>query len=99
MERDDGAAPFRIEGETAQAEVGSLLEKFCGGRTAFAVGSGGGHAGAGLGLRNDGGMAYDLGKDEGCSMNGKITMQHRSDDRGKCWALLRDGRETCSGAG
>ena len=97
--RGTTALPRSESKETAQAEVGSLLEEFCGGRTAFAVRSGGGHASAGLGLCNDGGMAYDLGKDEGCSMKRKITVQGRSDDRGKCRALLRDGRETCSGAG
>ncbi len=61
--------------------------------------AGEGHASAGLGLCDDGGMAYDLGKDEGCSVKRKIAVLGRSDGRGKCRAFLRDGRETCSGAG
>jgi hypothetical protein len=78
--------------------VGSL-EKFRGGRTALLAGTIESHAGAGYGLRFDGGMAYNLGKDERCGVTGKIAMLNLSDGRRVGGTLLRNRRETDSWAG
>lgn len=57
------------------------------------------HAGAGLGLGSDGGVAYDLCKDERCSVERQVAVLDLRDDRGIRWASLWSGRESGSGAG
>jgi hypothetical protein len=68
--------------------LGWSLEEV-GGRTALLAGAVERHAGAGEGLCLDGGMAYDLSKDERCDVNREITVPDWSNDRGVCRALLR----------
>jgi hypothetical protein len=57
------------------------LETFCR-RAAFLAGAVESHAGAGLDLWLDGGMAYDASKDQGCSVKGEVAVPDLSD---RCW--------------
>jgi hypothetical protein len=65
-EEDGSTMELRSGGERGQVLVQSL-EKVCG-RAALLAGTIKSHAGAGLGLHFDGGMAYDLCKDQRCSV-------------------------------
>ena len=58
-----------------------------------------GHAGAGLGLWLDGGMADDFGKDERWGLEGQIAVPGLRDCCREGGASLRDAREACSGFG
>lgn len=78
--------------------VGSL-EKIQGGRAALLAGTIESHAGAGYGLRLDGGMAYDLGKGERCGVTSEIAMLDLSDRRRVGGAPLRNRREPDSRPG
>ncbi len=68
--------------------LGWSLEEV-GGRAAFLAGAVESHASAGEGLCLDGGMAYDLCKDERCEVNREITVPDWNDDRRERRALLR----------
>ena len=57
------------------------------------------HAGAGLGLGFDGGVAYDLCKDERCNVERQVTVLDLRDDCRKRRAVLRNGRESDFGSG
>jgi hypothetical protein len=69
-----------------------VLEKLCG-RAALLAGAVESHAGAGLGLWLDGGVAYDPCKDQGCSVNREVAVPDLSDYRWEGWAGLRDCRD------
>jgi hypothetical protein len=74
------------------------LEKFCG-RAALLAGDVEGHAGAGLGLGLDGGMADDAGEDEGRSVEGQVTMPGGRDNGWVGRAVLWNRREVDAGGG
>ena len=57
------------------------------------------HAGAGLGLGLDGGMADDPGEDEGRSVDGEVAVPGLCDDSGVGGAVLRGCRKVCAGGG
>jgi len=88
---------FSLQGRV-ESLLAESLEKFCG-RAALLAGDIESHAGAGLDLSLDGGMADDPGKDERCGMDGEVAVPNRGDDRRVGRALLRDRRDRKSGAG
>jgi hypothetical protein len=67
-----------------------LLDEFYG-RGAVLAGAMKSHAGAGLSLGLDRGMAYDLCKDERCGVRCEVSMPDGSDCRGVCGASLGYG--------
>jgi hypothetical protein len=69
-----------------------------GGRAALLAGAIESHAGAGLILRFDGGMAGDLCKDQRCSVERPFPVLDRRDHSRICGALLRDSRKVDSRA-
>jgi hypothetical protein len=77
--------------------VGALEE--VGRRAALLAGAIESHAGAGLSLGFDGGVAYDLCKDERCSVEREVTVLDLRDHCRKRWTVLRNGREFDSGSG
>jgi len=85
-------------GEAWSRPAGSL-EESRGGGTAFLTGAVEGHAGAGLGLKLECGVADDFGKDQGCGGKGEIAVADRGDDCWIGWAGFRDVGELGSGRG
>lgn len=75
---------------------GRSLENDCG-RTALLAGTIKGHAGAGLCLWLDDGMADDSCKDQRCSVEGYVAVLDLSDHRWECGAVLRDRGEGNAG--
>ncbi len=88
---------FSHEREASQALAGKLEE--VGGRAALLAGAIERDAGAGFGLKLDGGMADDLCEDERCSVEREVAVPDLRDDRGVGGAVLRDGREADSRCG
>ena len=86
------SALFLAGGWRIEAPAGSQLETVCG-RAALLAGDVEGYAGAGLGLGLDGGMADDPGKDQGCGVDGEVTVPGGCDNRGVGGAVLRGRRE------
>lgn len=80
-----------------QVPSGSL-EDLCR-RAALLAGAVKSHAGAGLGLKPDGGMANDLGEDQRCDGKGEITVARLPDDCRVGGAVLRYCREIDSAGG
>jgi len=96
-ERVAGAMCSRERREASQAPAGKL-EKFYGG-SALLAGTVERDAGAGFGLKLDGGMADDLCEGERCTVERKVAVPDLRDYRGVCGAVLGNGREDDSRCG